>query len=61
MYKSIRENRVYIAIRNRLGRSITNLKGYGGYSGLEKDEIYVVETIMAEQEAHGGQFKVPIH
>ena len=70
------------AIRNRLGRSITNLKGYGGYSSQEKDVIYVVVTrleitklktiiyetdpnafvtIMAAQEAHGGQFKVPIH
>lgn len=70
------------AIRNRLGRSITNLKGYGGYSAQEKDVIYVVVTrleitklktiiyetdpnafvtIMAAQEAHGGQFKVPIH
>ena len=70
------------AISNRLGRSITNLKGYGGYSSQEKDVIYVVVTrleitklktiiyetdpnafvtIMAAQEAHGGQFKVPIH
>ncbi|WP_318617283.1 YitT family protein [Sporosarcina sp. YIM B06819] len=70
------------AISHRLGRSVTNLKGYGGYSNLEKDVIYVVVTrleitklktivyetdpnafvtIMAAQEVHGGQFKVPIH
>lgn len=70
------------AISHRLGRSITNLKGYGGYSAQEKDVIYVVVTrleitklktiiyetdpkafvtIMAAQEVHGGQFKVPIH
>ena len=70
------------AINERLGRSITNLKGSGGYSNNEKDVIYVVVTrleisklkqivnevdakafltIMNTQEAHGGQFKSPIH
>ena len=29
---------------NRLGRSITNLKGSGGYNNNEKDVIYVVIT-----------------
>lgn len=32
------------AIRERLGRSITNLKGSGGFSKNEKDVIYVVVT-----------------
>lgn len=70
------------AIHERLGRSITNLKGSGGFSNKEKDVIYVVVTrleisklkqivyevdtnafltIMNTQEAHGGQFKTPIH
>ncbi|MEK4711849.1 YitT family protein [Sporosarcina sp. FSL K6-5500] len=71
-----------IAINERLGRSITNLKGSGGYNNSDKDVIYVVVTrleisklkqivhevdanafltIMNTQEAHGGQFKAPIH
>ena len=71
-----------VAIRERLGRNITNLKGSGGYSNEENDVIYVVVTrleitklknivheidthafitIMATQEAHGGQFKSAIH
>ncbi len=70
------------AINKRLGRSTTNLKVSGGFSGQEKEVIYVVVTrleitklktivyeidphafitIMAAQDAHGGQFKVPIH
>src|SRR5690606_4885774 len=32
------------AINERLGRSITNLKGSGGYNSNEKDVIYVVIT-----------------